>query len=116
MATYDDMTTFDGNNSYSSDDDYEVFVYNSVANILDLEPSSRKVFNKVLLYKAPRGRSYVFSFSYFIFFFFTTLHLVKILHEYYYVMVSIKKLQDKSYFLVKNYYLLFSLFIIRQQL
>ena len=96
--------------------EYEVFVYNSLANILDLEPSSRKVFSKVLLYKAPRSRSYVFSFSYFIFFFFTTLHLVKILPEYYYIMLSIQKLQDKSYFSVKNYCLLFSFFIIRQQL
>ena len=34
--------------------EYEVFVYNSYANILDLEPSSRKVFSKVLLYKAPQ--------------------------------------------------------------
>ena len=68
MATYDDMTTFDGNNSYSSDDDYEVFVYNSVANILDLEPSSRKVFNKVILYKTPRSRSYFFFFIFYIFF------------------------------------------------
>ena len=57
MTTSNDMTTFDENDSYSSDDHYEVYVYDSLENMVDLEPNSRKVVSKVPLLKrkGPRG-------------------------------------------------------------
>ena len=51
------MPTFDENDSYSSHDDYEVYVYDSLGSIVDLESTSRKVVSKVPLLKrkGPRG-------------------------------------------------------------
>ena len=57
MANTDGMPTFDENDSYSSHDDYEVYVYDSLGSIVDLESTSRKVVSKVPLLKrkGPRG-------------------------------------------------------------